>query len=693
MKMKRLQTLSALITALSLLLLCLASCGRESTDGTLSDLGGEISEEEITLPTVETERHSYTFLSQEGDVYRYAEGDRIAEVTVTCESGTASAVHVEGNTISFFGLEEDSVFLLSGVFYGNIVAEGGQDFSLQLSLCGLTLTSYEECPIRFFDLDEATLSAKSGTKNTVFDLREEVGEEEISAAVYADCDLSLKGKGELTVLSTANNGIHTKDDLKVKNLTLTVACEDNALKGNDGVSVSSGELTLIARTGDGIKTKNSDLSKKGKQRGSVKITGGSLLILAARDGIDAAYNTEIDESDAEVTLRVYTSVYSSHTEESEEGRTLYLRTGGTRYAYSVLFTAEGKTPIFESSDTYKTVGSYRYYPLPIPNGYDKMQLFIYNSTDDQEKTEGYVAASDAMDIDEAYDTLAITVTGGRVRLSLTRYESSVGTEGNPNKSSHSAKGIKADNEILISAGRVTVKAYDDALHANGGETLENGETSLGDIRILGGTLTLYSDDDAIHGDGRVSVSDGRIDILGSYEGIEGDIVAISGGEISVISSDDGVNGKNTTETAILLSGGKLTVIAGGDGLDSNSRASFGGILFSGGDAVILSTGRADSAIDTEAGYSYTGGRILTIGVSGGMSAESQNSSPAFETVGTKKALSLKEGEYLTVKGIVTWRCAVTQNASVLYLGSAEAEIALSRTAGENLALGAATFSD
>ena len=57
--------------------------------------------------------------------------------------------------------------------------------------------------------------------------------------------------------------------IKVKNLTLLVACIDNSLKGNDGVEIEGGNTTLIASGGDCIKTSNSDISEKGNQRGSV----------------------------------------------------------------------------------------------------------------------------------------------------------------------------------------------------------------------------------------------------------------------------------------------------------------------------------------------------------------------------------------------------------------------------------------
>ena len=111
-----------------------------------------------------------------------------------------------------------------------------------------------------------------------------------------------------------------------------------------------------------------------------------------------------------------------------------------------------------------------------------------------------------------------------------------------------------------------------------------------------------SNDDALHADGKAAVLDGSVRVLQSYEGIEGRTIEIAGGNVSVISSDDGLNGTVTSGTGITISGGTLYVLAGGDGADANSQTSYGGILFSGGYSVIISTGKSDSSIDSERGY-------------------------------------------------------------------------------------------
>ena len=48
-----------------------------------------------------------------------------------------------------------------------------------------------------------------------------------------------------------------------------------------------------------------------------------------------------------------------------------------------------------------------------------------------------------------------------------------------------------------------------------------------------------------------------------------------------------------------MSGGLLYVYAGGDGIDPNSKTSYGGIAFSGGKTMGISTSGGNSAIDSE----------------------------------------------------------------------------------------------
>ena len=583
-------------------------------DGGESVPSGDIDDEnEVEVKTYDGIKHNYVLTARSGNVFEFTCSDcnETSSFKVTYESGTDGAYTLDGTTLTFSGITEESCYGLSGTFYGNIVIDVTDDYKFELAAEGFSLISQIEVPIQILSGDKVTISAKKGTENYVYDIRDELSDTDetaISASVYALCDLDIQGKGSLYVTSLNNNGIHTKDDLKVKNLFLQVDCKDNALKGNDSVTIQSGEIVLIARNGDGIKTSNSDLSSKGKQRGTVAISGGNLLIYAARDGIDSAYDVTVDESSATVTMQIFTDKYSKYTDSSVSSDS------GT----------SGSTSGTNSSSSSVSGGRF-------PGG-------------GQGGPGGFPGGGQ----------------GGE-------------NDGNSDKSDVSTKGIKADNAITISAGTITVKAYDDAIHANS-DTLENGETGLGNVTVSGGSLTLYSDDDGIHGDGTVTVSGGDINVVGSYEGLEGAVVTVSGGNVSVISSDDGLNGTGTSGNSIVISGGTLYVLAGGDGLDSNSTDSYGGIVFKGGKTVVIAYGNADSSIDTERGYSYEGGYVLAVGKSGGMSGEATNSSPSISSIGKTANVSLSNGAYLLASGFACVKMPITINASVVVLGDTSASI-------------------
>ncbi|MGN1104973.1 MAG: carbohydrate-binding domain-containing protein [Candidatus Coproplasma sp.] len=642
--------------------------------------------EEVTAST------TYTFENvTENHTISATFTEQVLPFTLTYVSGTENAYTFENNVLTFTTIEAETVYAISGEFEGNIVIDVGDNYKFELEMRGFTLTCDYINPIMILSGDEVTLTAKKGYDNYIYDNREAIDSTDetlYSSAVYSFVDLQVSGKGTLTVVSENNNGIHTKDDLQVKNLTLSVTCMDNALKGNDSVTIESGSLVLIARQGDGIKTSNTDISSKGNQRGTVTIAGGDVQIYAACDGIDAAYDVVIDG--ATTVLNIYTDKYSEYSEEVTDvsESVYYIRFNSTAYSYSLKFYNDETDVVWCNSSSSTTVGNYRYFPITKPSGYAYVQLYIYNSTQQQGQAEDYLACTDGLTVNNNYDTIALQSRGGMLSYGWTNYgTTSMGggmggmggmNDGNTDKGDYSTKGIKADNEITINAGTINIKSYDDAIHANNdGGTLENGEEPTGNVTINGGTITVYSNDDGIHADGTLTIIDGTISVTNSYEGLEGTFISIQGGNISVISSDDGVNAMATSGCGITISGGTVYVNANGDGLDSNSKDSYGGILFAGGKTVVICKSGGNSAIDTESGYKHTGGQVVAIMTSSGMTSETGNGNSIGMT--KKTSLSLSNGGYLTVTvdsatvATVQMPCAMT--AYVVYLGSSSATIA------------------
>jgi hypothetical protein len=150
-------------------------------------------------------------------------------------------------------------------------------------------------------------------------------------------------------------------------------------------------------------------------------------------------------------------------------------------------------------------------------------------------------------------------------------------------------------------------------------------------------------------------------------------VLISGGEVSINSKDDGINSTTSAGTGIEIAGGTVYIYATGDGIDSNSRSSYQGIVFSGGKTVAISNSGMNSAIDSEQGYDYTGGYVLALMPSGGMSSQAPHGKN-FNSVGPKKSISLSSGAYLTVGDILTVKMPTSLNAMVIFLGDKNADI-------------------
>ena len=602
---------------------------------------------------------------------------------ITYMYGTKNAYSVNENTITFNSVSAQTGYSISGSFDGNIVINTGDSYKFELELNGFTISSNSINPITILSGDEVQLTAKKDTVNYVYDYRDVVTDETLyQSSIYSMVDLELAGKGRLEVYSKNNNGIHTKDDLDVKNLSLNVVCQDNALKGNDSVTIESGEIKLVSKVGDGIKTTNSHISSKENQKGSITISGGTIDIYAACDGVDAAYDVVVSDG----ILNIYTDKYSGYSDEvtAVTNNYYYIKNSSNSYNYSIKYINSQTSETLWKNATYDSSKNRTYYyKIDKPEGYDKLELYIYSSNQTQGQENSYYKKY-SMNINNSYDTLSIS---SRSVCSWTNYNTTNNQggwpgggmqDGNSDKGDHSTKGIKAENQIVISGGNIKINSYDDSIHASNIATLENGTAPLGNVNISGGNLTLYSNDDGLHADYNMNISGGVISITNAYEGVEGYNITVSGGSVGVVSKDDGFNATNMTGSAITLTGGSVYIYAGGDGIDSNSRTSYGAITFGGSNVVVISTSNGNSAIDSDGGYTYTKGNVVAIMPSGGMSNESTHCSN-FSSIGKKTTLSLTANNYLTItvnsSVINVTKLPVSINSGlVIYLGSSSANV-------------------
>ena len=63
------------------------------------------------------------------------EGESL-DITIECLSGTKNAYRLDGSTLTFTTVSEDSVYSISGTFKGNIVIDTGDAYKFELELRG-----------------------------------------------------------------------------------------------------------------------------------------------------------------------------------------------------------------------------------------------------------------------------------------------------------------------------------------------------------------------------------------------------------------------------------------------------------------------------------------------------------------------------------------------------------------------------
>jgi len=245
---------------------------------------------------------------------------------------------VSSSDISYIELKEDSIlFNGSGATVENtritITSAGTYDISgtlndgqirvdtqdkekVKLILNGVDLACSTSAPIYVSNAEKTVITLADGTENTVTDgtsyLFEDTESDEPNAAIFSHDDLTLNGSGSLTVKANYNNGITSKDDLKVTGGTLTINAVNDGLKGKDSVAIKDGMITINAG-GDGIQANNDTDAEKGY----ISIEGGTINITAGLDGMQAETNLTVSGGDITISSGGG-SINTTHT-GNEEG--------------------------------------------------------------------------------------------------------------------------------------------------------------------------------------------------------------------------------------------------------------------------------------------------------------------------------------------------------------------------------------
>lgn len=455
---------------------------------------------------------------------------------ITYVLGTEDAYTVSGNTITFNPVTEDTTYAISGSLNGNIVINPGNTHKFYLDLEGFQISCDKTNPITILSGSEVQITAKNGFNNYIHDYRSAIDPNDVRlypGCIYSEVDLEISGKGNLEVYSKNNNGIQTKDDLQVKNLNLYVVCQDNALKGNDSVSIESGTLNLISKIGDGIKTSNTHIGSSGTQKGNVTILAAKVNIYAACDGIDAAFDVIIDNEFAEVFI--YTDLYSNYsTEHTTLSSDYYIALTNDKYNFSILYIndetgeSEWVDADYYSTGTIGRTPCYFFKAEKLSN-YSSMEVYVYNDAQEFSQNEEYVEVFE-FNTNNNCDVVLLNIADRTYRWS--NYSINTNTDlSNASYALRSAKGIKAGNSVIINDGNIEINSYDSGIYATKTTVLDDLSLSTGNITINGGTINIISKGFGIHTDSTFTINGGDVLTSDCYLGLMAAKVEENGGNI------------------------------------------------------------------------------------------------------------------------------------------------------------------
>ncbi len=486
----------------------LSACGTAVTDsGTSGTVSGEA--EAVVDQNISAQEATGTF-------------------EMTTEDGTFS------NSGNIYTVTSAGTYTATGLLEGQIVISAGEDDEVVLELSGATIKNGTDSPIKVLSAGDVDISAKKGTENVVNDTRSAKTTDDADqgeGAIYANCDLKIKGSGTLVVNASYNNGIHTTKDLTVQKLSLKVNAYSNALKGNDSISVISGTIVAISTNGDGLKTENTDVNKNGVTRGNITVSGGTVTVYAAGDGIQAAHNFEMTtgEEGTAPTVTVYTGSYSGYT-----------ASGASTTSYKGV-KVQNELNIKDGTITLQTYD-------------DGLHADYGTSFDDGTKGQG-----------------TINVSGGAVNMNVYAPENKTagGRQGpggwGGQQSVIGADAIHADNVLNISGGVINIDSAYEGLEANV-------------INVSGGKTTVAANDDGVNATKGNSTA--LINVTGGYLDVT----------VSPSGDTDGIDSNGTYQQT-----GGVVITRGPNSDMSAAIDADGSVSISGGTLIVLGYGRVSTS--------------------------------------------------------------------------------------------------
>ena len=378
--------------------------------------------------------------------------------------GKYSGYKIEGTDVS---ITAAGTYVFSGdCDDGSITVKKGVT-GVTLVLNGLTLTNADSAAITLNKTAEAALIAAAGSENTVADTAG-ANDENAVVKVKSGASLSLSGTGTLTACGNVKNGIKGASDavITVDEMTLNIEATDDGLSCDDELTIKGGRVNITAG-GDAVKaspdtddTENPDTTSLG----SVTISGGTITLEAAEDGIQADGDLTISGGTFAVTANGGHTTAISDEDASCKG----LKAGKTLTVSGGTFTVDSADDALHANDVTVSGGT-----LTLASGDDAVHA-------DNDLVVGVKGSS--------------STSNPKIDIT-TSYEGLEGTT------------------VSVYSGDIDVVASDDGVNAASSELGEHSDKFA--INIAGGDLYIDAGSDGLDSNNDISITGGRVEVYGA----------------------------------------------------------------------------------------------------------------------------------------------------------------------------------
>ncbi|MCI6271474.1 MAG: carbohydrate-binding domain-containing protein [Erysipelotrichaceae bacterium] len=403
--------------------------------------------------------------------------DSVNAVNVTLNGDSITSdkdMDISGSTIT---ISKPGTYVFTGKLNdGQIIVNSTSSGTVRIILNGVDITSKSSAPIYIQEAESTIITVLKNTTNTLTDSANYTlnADGEPSATLFSKDNLVINGEGLLNINANYNDGITSKDDLKIINTKIVVNSVDDGIVGKDLLGLENVNITVNSG-GDSLKASNDTDTNSG----NVLINSGTFNLTSKADAIQAESLLQVIDG----TFNISTSESSSADSYKGLKATVNLNVYG------------GEFNISSSDDAIHSNAS-----VSIEGG-----IFNIASGDDGIHADSSIVINAGnINITKSYEGIeAANVTINDGEINVVASDDGINIAGGNDSMYGSQDSFSSGNGgLIINGGNIVVNAQGDGLDVNGSATVNGGYTIVygpenngngaldydGSFTVNGGTL-------------------------------------------------------------------------------------------------------------------------------------------------------------------------------------------------------------